>query len=292
MDPAALPYVLFAGFFFGSSLIATRFGIIQFEPATFTGLRLLAASLGFFSVYAFDRRRHPWPADGSIWRHGLLLGIVGVIIPFFGSVLALQHLSSGAVAMFITVGPAMTVLLAHFLLPGESLTPRRAGGVALALSGALLLALRGETGLPDVDLSAPTGYLLLTSTMLAVSFSTIYVRKYMARYESFDVTSTQMIVAAAVGVPLILALTGMDVTGVDWRGYLALLYSAMAGTFLGILAFNFCIKQYGATTAAMTQYVVPIVATIGGILLLGERVTAGMLIGIGLIVAGITLIQR
>ena len=42
----------------------------------------------------------------------------------------------------------------------------------------------------------------------------------------------------------------------------------------------------------MTQYVVPIVGSVGGILLLGERVTAGMLIGVSLIVAGITIIQR
>lgn len=291
MNPAALPYVLLAGLFFGTSLLSARFGIGQFAPVTFTGLRLLLAGSGFLAVYALDRRRHPWPLDAGIWRHSLLLSFLGVIIPLFGTILALQYLSSGLTAMFVTVGPALTVVLAHFFLADESLTTRKAVGVLLALSGALLLALRGESGLPNVEAANPTGYLLMLATLVSVSASTIYVRKFMGGYRSFDVSSTQILVAALLAGPLVLAFTGFHLEVVDWRGYAALGYSALAGTILAVLVYNYSISKFGATSAAMTQYIVPIVAGAGGILLLGEQISAGMLAGVALIVVGVTLVR-
>ena len=52
------------------------------------------------------------------------------------------------------------------------------------------------------------------------------------------------------------------------------------------------IKRFGATAAAMTSYVMPIVTGIGGWLLLDEQITLGMLVGVVLIISGIALINR
>jgi drug/metabolite transporter (DMT)-like permease len=58
-----------------------------------------------------------------------------------------------------------------------------------------------------------------------------------------------------------------------------------------LLAF-YNIKRFGATAAAMTLYVIPVVASVGGILVLGEKITEGMLVGISLIIVGVALINR
>ena len=42
----------------------------------------------------------------------------------------------------------------------------------------------------------------------------------------------------------------------------------------------------------MSLYVTPMVAGLGGALVLGEQITAGMLVGIALIAVGIGLIER
>ena len=59
-----------------------------------------------------------------------------------------------------------------------------------------------------------------------------------------------------------------------------------------MIAYNLSVHRFGATTAAMTQYVVPVVAGIGGVLLLGEHITFVMLVGVSLIIGGITIIRR
>jgi drug/metabolite transporter (DMT)-like permease len=51
------------------------------------------------------------------------------------------------------------------------------------------------------------------------------------------------------------------------------------------------VKRFGATAAAMTLYIVPVVATLGGALVLGEEITSGMLGGMALIVCGIAILN-
>jgi drug/metabolite transporter (DMT)-like permease len=58
-----------------------------------------------------------------------------------------------------------------------------------------------------------------------------------------------------------------------------------------MLAF-YNIQRFGATASAMTAYVIPIVAGIAGVLLLGETITTFMAIGMALIIIGIALINE
>jgi drug/metabolite transporter (DMT)-like permease len=121
---------------------------------------------------------------------------------------------------------------------------------------------------------------------------TIYARKYMRDYDFFDVASVRMFAAALAVMPLSALLVGVDLSGVDARGYMALVYAALVGSFSGMILAFYTIKRFGATASAMPMYVIPVVATLGGALLLGEQITEGMLVGIALIAAGIALINR
>lgn len=51
------------------------------------------------------------------------------------------------------------------------------------------------------------------------------------------------------------------------------------------------IRRFGATAKAMTTYIIPIVATLGGVLILDEKLTPGMLAGMGLIIGGIAIVN-
>jgi drug/metabolite transporter (DMT)-like permease len=181
--------------------------------------------------------------------------------------------------------------MAHFFLPDESLTQRKSLGVILALGGALLLALRGETGLPDVSQANPIGYLLVLLAMVLGSSMTVYARRFMKEMDAFDVASVRMFVAALVVMPLSALFVGFDLGGVDGQGYFALVYAALIGTFAGFLLAFYNIKRFGATAAAMTAYIIPLVTSIGGILILDETFTPMMLVGFAIIVLGVFLIN-
>ena len=167
--------------------------------------------------------------------------------------------------------------MAHYALHDEPLNRRKAFGILLALSGAVLLVLLGESGLADVSRANPIGYGLVFLAMISGSASTIYARKYMSEMDSFDVSSVRMFTAALVVLPLSLIVAGFDLSAVGAQGYFALGYATLTGTFAGSLIGFVVIKRFGATVSAMVAYVIPIVASVGGMLLLDERITPGML---------------
>ncbi len=291
MTAQALPYILLVGFLFGSTLVASRFGVGQFHPITYLGLRAVLASLGYGTVYVVGRRRRAWPTDPSLWRHATLLGVLGTAVPMACFLYALQYLSSGLAAILLTVGPAMAIVLAHFFLDDETLTSRKGVGVMLALSGALLMTIRGESGLAGVGRANPLGYGLMLVALAFGNGMSIYARKFMRQFDAFDVASIRMLVTAVSVMLFGILFVGIDLHSVDAQGYLVLVYAALVGNFAAMYLTFHNLKRFGVTAASMTDYVTPVVAGLGGVLILGEQITVGMMVGIGLVALGITLIN-
>ena len=114
----------------------------------------------------------------------------------------------------------------------------------------------------------------------------------MSDMDSFDVASIRVWSAGLAVLPLSTLLIGVDLSRVDQTGYLVLGWAAIVGTFLGLLLAFYNVKRFGATASAMTTYVMPVVAGIGGWFLLGEQITVGMIAGMILIVVGITILNQ
>lgn len=136
----AFPYIGLLGLLWGTTLVVSRFGVAQFDPLLFVGLRLALASLAFGGVYLLSRRRR-LPRNGRLWRHATMLGVFGTAVPMMAIVSSLRYQSSGVTAIIITTAPASTVLLAHFFLPDEQLNRYKSlgGGMALIALGIMLI---------------------------------------------------------------------------------------------------------------------------------------------------------
>ncbi len=291
MPSKSIPYITLLATFFGTTLVVSRFSVSQFAPMTYVGLRLLIASLCYVVIYALSPTQRI-PRERKLWIHAPVLGVFSTAIPMILIVSSLQYQSSGITALFLTAGPAITVLMAHFALADERLTMRKTIGVMLAVGGAVLLTLLGESGLPNVTRANPLGYVLVLTAMFIASGMTVYARKYMRDLDWFDVGSVRMWTAAFVALPLSLIWVGFDLSRVNVQGGIGLLYAALVGTFAGMLLAFYNVKRFGATAAAMTANLIPIVAIIGGALFLGETITIGMIVGMILILGGTAILSQ
>ena len=204
---------------------------------------------------------------------------------------SLQYQSSGVTAVFVTMAPAVTVLMAHFFLADETLSWRKGLGISLAFVGGALLAVQGESGIPGLERADPRGFFLVLIGIIFGSGSVIYARKRLQGHDGFDVATVRMWVATLVLLPLVLWL-GFDFSRVDGWGYFSLGYAALLATFIGLILEFRIIQRFGATAASMTTYVIPLVATGAGAVLLGEAVTAVMVMGMALIGSGIAIVNR
>ncbi len=291
LNTRSIPYVLLLGVMYGTTLVVSRFGVGQFQPSTYIGLRLVLSSAGFAVIYLFRMGNRSWPRGRQLWKHAIILGVFGTAIPMTGIVASLQYISSGLASILITVNPAFTVIFAHFFLTDERLTRNKTMGVILALGGAMMLVALGETGLADTHGSL-LGYILILGGMLSGSAMTIYTRKYVQTFDTINISSVRLFVAALVVMPLSIAFVGFDLSQVDLQGLMALIYASIFGTFLGMLFSLYNIQRFGATAAVMSAYVIPVVATLTGILFLGEQITTGMMGGMILIATGVWLLNK
>jgi drug/metabolite transporter (DMT)-like permease len=99
----------------------------------------------------------------------------------------------------------------------------------------------------------------------------------------------------AIGSALLIALlpfTDGLPAEVTANGWLLIISAGVLSTALPFLAFYRAMKHVTATQAALTGYLIPIVAIVLGALLLDERVTPAMLAGGALILAGVVLTDR
>lgn len=75
----------------------------------------------------------------GVLRSGVVLALVGTVVPSFLMGLGLKHAGARRFAIIGTIGPVGTLVLAWIVL-GESLDPVRATGFALSLAGGIIVA--------------------------------------------------------------------------------------------------------------------------------------------------------
>ncbi|MCJ7626480.1 MAG: DMT family transporter [Anaerolineaceae bacterium] len=263
MNIQAFSFVILLGILFGSSVVASRFMLGQIEPITYTALRLLVAGAGYLIIYMLRIRARRWPTDRGLWKRGFLMGIVGDTLPVLLIVSSMQYQSSGVTSTLVTIFPVVVVILAHFFLPDEPLTRRKIIGMFLAV----LMAWLGETGLAENGQPSQTGYLMILGAALTVGFSTIYARKYLADHDTMDTVSIRLFSAALFTIPFAIVFEGFDLSQVTPSGYMITFYGSFV-FFVGFFLGFYVLQRFGATISAMSSYVSPVIASIGGMLLL------------------------
>lgn len=290
MHTKAFPYVGLLGFFWGSNLVAARFGTGEFSPFFFIALRLIIATVCFLPFMVTGGRT--FPTHRETWRLAIISGILGVAIPMSVFILALQYMSSGLVSIFVTAAPAFIAVAAHFFLPDERLSGAKWGGVALALLGSVFLVGLGESGLANVGRVDPRGPLLIVFGLMGDAANTVFVRRNMRDQDTYQVTGIRLFTAAVILIMLTLGFETVSFEGVTGWGVFSLLYAALVGAIAGQFMAFYIMREFGAISFSMVAFVIPIVATILGVFILEEVVTWAMGIGVVLIAAGIWVLNR
>lgn len=290
MHRQALPYVFLLSFFWGTNLVASRFGIGEFEPFQFITLRLLIA-LAFFVPFVVASQGG-FPTDGKLWRNAAVSGIFGVAIPIPTFIWSLQFQSSGVASLYVTTLPVMIVIAAHFFLPDERLSLLKGVGVSSALCGALFLAFRGESGLAEIERANPLGATLVLLGLVSETFNTMFVRRNMQGLDPNQVTVIRLLTAAVVVGTITVLFGEVTVSTISRAGYFSLAYASLIGALGGQFLAFYIQRRFGATAFSLQSFLVPVVAIISGALILDEIITRTMIIGMILIGSGLYLINR
>ncbi|KAA9005591.1 DMT family transporter [Histidinibacterium aquaticum] len=206
---------------------------------------------------------------------------------FIGLFIALDLTTVARASVMFYSMPVWLTLGAHFLLPGDAITRRKAIGLALALGGVAwaMLARGGAAGSLAGDLAALAAAMSWAAMGLVVRAS----RLKEVRPES------QLFWQVLVSAPILLAVSplfGDLLRDPGWIHLAGLLFQIVVVVSAGFLFWLWLLSIYPASGVASFSFLSPVFGVGLGWLLLGEQVSPTLIAALGLVAVGIVLINR
>jgi drug/metabolite transporter (DMT)-like permease len=275
----------------GTSVMLQRVAVAEVPPLPLVALRLLAAVAVFVPFAA--RIGRAVAARPRLLLHFFLIGALNPALSGLLTALALQRASSGLVAVLQTLSPISTAALAHFLLREEAPGRRSLVGLAVAFGGVVLLLLTASSGVGAGPTSEVGGLLLAMGAPLAASLGSIYVRHHLRGTQPLVAAGGQLTAACLLVLTVsVVALPQPVLAEISGRAWLAIVLSGAVGLSASFVLFVHMIGRRGPTAAMLATYVMPVVATVLGVLVLGETITPPMLAGSALVLVGVVIFTQ
>ncbi len=288
MRPSHWIWIIVAALGWGSGGIATRAAFGEGVGVwTMVAVRTAIAALLVLAVLLAQRSN--LPSRQVVW-FGTVQAVFNLTIPYILFTFAYDNASAGFVGLLAALIPLSTAVFANFMLPAEPLTKAKLVALFIAFSGVAALLLSGDSGLAEGGRPLLAVGLGLTS-VISIGYAGTFAKRHAGEYDPIMLTGLQFGFSAIVLVTAMLVIEGvpLDVTAKGW-GLMA--FMSVSATFMPFLLFYWLLQYISATDASLIGYLVPFVALIGGIVLLGEQLQAGIVVGGFLVFTGMVLADR
>ena len=277
---------LVAASIWGGMYVVSKIVLEVIPPFALLTTRLVLGALALGLVIAI-RKAHTLTRRQAL--QSFLVGFVGYGISlgfqFVGT--KLSTASNGSLVTSAT--PAFVLIFAPFLL-AERATPRRVIALLAATLGVVIVI---DPRTANLSPSLFWGNMSLLAAALTWALYSVLVRRVS---RSADLLASSAIMLLG-GIPssLLIGVWEIKTSGLGeiTPGIIAgILFLGIISTAMAMFLWNYAFAELPAAVASLTFFAQPVVGTILGAVLLGERISVlfivgGLLIGIGLIISSL-----
>lgn len=268
----------------GTAFPMIKIALVDLTPPHLTLLRHLVASAAFVPLLlAFRARLLPRRADVPFF---LLLGFVGYTVYHLSLNYGQTQVSAGAASLIIATAPAITALLAVFMV-GERLPLGGWIGSAISFVGVVLIVL-GDSGGSGLTFNVFAWLIVLGA--VSTSFYAILQRRLFDRYRPIEVAA---FATWAGTLPMLAFVPGLmaDVAAAGAPSLLATVYIGVFPSAVAYTIFAFALSRAPVTMVAAALYMVPVFSLIASWLLVGEVPGPLTVVGGAVAIGGIVLLN-
>ncbi len=271
----------------GVNFIVAKVALRHLDPVTLASFRVVLSAVLILPVYFTLPQRRSRFTRGDVWEF-VKLGLFGVAINQMCFTIGINYTTVSHSALIVGMGPIYVLVLA-WLMGLESMTWKKILGMTLAFSGVVVLA--GEQGF-SLEGGSLTGDLITLAGSWGFAFYVVLGKKVAPRFDSVEMNTFNYLTGAALILPVAVrqALV-LDWRGVAWQGWAGLLFMAAFASVVAYLIYFWALRHVSASRIAAFSYLLPVLATLLGIGFLGEPVTKHLLIGGGLVMAGVYIAE-
>jgi drug/metabolite transporter (DMT)-like permease len=272
------------GALWGASYMFIRVAVPAMGPFALMGLRVaLAASI--LALYAAILARG-MPKFRSRWKEFLVVGTTNSAIPFSLIAAAEIELTASLAAILNSTTALFTAVVATVWI-GEALTVKKVFGLVMGLAGVAVLV-----GWDPIPLSGIV--LLSVAAMLAASLSYavggVYVKRTFAGVPPLAMAIGQHTGATFLLLPL--AAVSLPEKAPPLPAALCALALTLLSTTVAYLLYFRLIERVGPTKTLTVTFLIPVFGLLFGVLLLGEPIGVGTLVGSGIILYSVALVTE
>ena len=262
----------------GIPYLMIRVAVRELAPVTLVFLR---TSIGAALLLPFAAARGELKPLLERWRPLLVYSIIEVAIPWVLLARAETKLSSSLTGLLVAAVPLVGAVVVALTGERESQGTRRWAG--------LLVGLAGVTALVGFDIGQASALSVTEVFAVAVCYALgpIILTRYMEGVPAMGIVALSLALTALIYLPF--AVRSWPASMPTAHVIESVLGLGVICTALAFLVFFALIREVGPVRATVITYVNPAVAAVLGVAVLNETVTAGMLVGFALILAGSVL---
>jgi drug/metabolite transporter (DMT)-like permease len=287
MSRKALFLFLLVGTAWGLPYLFIRLAVPYFSTPSVIFSRVVIGALVLIPIAVY--RKSLMPALKA-WPWILAYAALEMIGPWFLITESERVINSGLAGLLVATVPFFGLIIGYFYLGDKSLAHKKTlTGLVIGFTGVLLLvgidAFNGSISLLHVS--------MVILAALGYSIAPVVARLKMPNVSGVAINGLAMFVVALVyAVPALSNLPKESAANPPVEAWSALLGLGIFCTSLAFVAFFRLLAEIDVARASLVTYMNMAVAVFLGVILLGEPITIGILIGFPMVLIGSVLATR
>lgn len=267
----------------GSAFTMVDVAVKTLSPIWVVATRVALAAI-LITVYTYANGWRLPPLRDVRWRWYAVLGLTGMVLPFFLIGEGQKTVQSGVSAIIIGAMPIITIILAHFFTD-EKMTLMKFTGFLVGFSGIILLFIP-----KDFSLSLVSDWKAQSLILMAAFFyglTTILAKRSPETQSA--VGASMMLISGAIISSLWALIEGIPTTPPAPIVYPMIIGLAIGSTGIATILYLYMIDVKGPTVMASINYFVPVASVVFGIWLLGEDLTLQKIAAFVIVLSGVII---
>ena len=256
-----------------SVLCRLALGAGAIDASSFTVIRLLSGVITLLVIIKMANHKTSSPIQKGSWFASLMLFLYATAFSFAYITL---DTATGALILFGSVQITMVLLS---LISGNRLHITEWLGVLIAFAGFVYLML------PEITTPSVNGFLLMSLAGIAWG---IYTLK--GRGSNTPLMDTGYNFFRTIPLVLILLVITVKNANYSSEGILLAVLSGGIASGMGYTVWYLALRGLTATQAAVVQLLVPVIAALGGVIFISEKITLRLMVSASIILGGIFLV--
>lgn len=258
------------------------------QPFGFIMLRVSGAAILFWTCSFLGPKEKIEVRD---WGRIIVCSIFGMVINMLAFFKGLQLSTPINSSVLVTITPIIVVVLSALLIK-EKITWRKAFGIFLGFTGALLLILMGVEVRQDAP-NIPLGNILFIVNATTYGTYLILVKKLIEKYHPLTLMKWLFSIAVIINLPI----TYTQVMSIEWsampmEALWAIGFVVVGTTFLTYLFNVFALTQLKASTVSAFTYLQPLVGILFALATGNDSLSLIKIMAALLVLAGVYLASR